>query len=323
LFLSLVVGLFVAKLAYDQINKNKGAVPTEGKLTQVVVIAEPISPGEALTAEKLTMGKVSVDNVPQGSFTSIDQLKGRVAQITLNKSQPVAENFLAPNGTGAGLQFAIPKGMRAISIEVNEFSGVGGMLLPGCHVDLLSTVPAEQGGDMMSRTVVQNVQIIAVGQRMLSQPKNKDDEPQAFRSVTLIATPHEAEAIELAASTGRPRLVLRSGTDKDITQTAGVTSSTLRGQAPKSKVEPKIETVTVPVFSPIEPLVPQYSSVRVIRGTVESEVRFDTGDAYDFKSSFNNRSTAPSTQPTLPTTVTRTDGAVSGSDTAPVHGQDR
>ena len=204
------------------------------------------------------------------------------------------------------------------------------MLLPGCFVDLLSTVPAEQGGEMMSRTVVQNVQIIAVGQRMMSQPKNKGEEPQPFRSVTLIATPVEAEAIELAAATGRPRLVLRSGTDKDITQTAGVTSSTLRGQAPKSKAEPKIQTVTVPVFAPLAtpalpPMpVPQYSSVRVIRGTVESEVRFDTGNTYDLKSSTMYRGT-PATQPShpgSPTNLTGTDtNAVSGSDVSSVNDQ--
>ena len=328
LFLSLVVGVFVAKLAYDQINKNKGPAPTDGKLTQVVMVKESIGAGEELTPDKLVMGRVSVDNVPQGSFTKIEQLQGRVAQVMLDKSQPVAENFLAPTGTGAGLQFAIPNGMRAISIEVNEFSGVGGMLLPGCRVDLLSTVPAEEGGELMSRTVVQNVQIVAVGQRMVSQPKNKDEEPQAFRSVTLIATPTETEAIELAAVTGRPRLVLRGGSDKDITTTAGVTSSNLRGQPAKNRsTEPKVATLTVPVFqlpttAPSQAVapVPQYSTVRVIRGTVESDVRFDTNNWYDLGSTVNtdikpmSRNTAtnpPATQPSSGENVT-------GADTSPV-----
>jgi len=332
LFLSLVVGVFVAKLAYDQINKNRPA-QTEGKLTQVVVVKDAIGAGEELTADKLAMGKVSVDNVPQGSFTSVEQLKGRVAQVSLEKSQAVAENFLAPTGTGAGLQFAIPKGMRAISIEINEFSGVGGMLMPGCRVDLLSTVPAEQGGEMVSRTIVQNVQIAAVGQRMVAQPKEKGDEPQPFRSVTLIVTPAESEAIELAASTGRPRLVLRGGTDKDITQTAGVTSSNLRGQTSKSATEPKLPTVTVPVIAPVQTAAivepaPQYSSVRVIRGTVESEVRFDTNSNwYDLKSLANTDklirrpNATPATQPSNTNDVTGTDtNTVSGSDTAPVTG---
>jgi pilus assembly protein CpaB len=323
LCLSLVVGVIVAKVAYNQIQKSKVGVTSDGKLTQVVVVRDSISAGEELTPDKLQMGKVSVDNVPQGAFTSIDQLKGRVAQVTLNKSQAVAENFLTPNGTGAGLQFAIPSGMRAISIEVNEFSGVGGMLLPGCHVDLLSTVPLEQGGELMSRTVVQNVRIIAVGQRMISQPEKKGDEPVAFRSVTLLATPAEAEAIELASVSGRPRLVLRSGTDKDITTTAGVTASNLRGRQTARKTEQPTKTTPTVVYLPAPMTntpapVPTYSSVRVIRGTVESEVRFDT-DNYDFKSTAR---TTPTTQPANPNNnVTKTDtNTVSGTDTAPASG---
>lgn len=328
LCLSLVVGVIVAKLAYDQIQKNKSGVTSDGKMTQVVVVRDSVAAGEELTPDKLQLGRVSVDNVPQGAFTSIDQLKGRVAQVTLNKSQAVAENFLTPNGTGAGLQFAIPSGMRAITIEVNEFSGVGGMLLPGCHVDLLSTVPAEQGGELMSRTVVQNVQIIAVGQRMVSQPEKKGDEPQTFRSVTLLATPSESEAIELAAVTGRPRLVLRSGTDKDITTTAGVTSSNLRGRQSARKIEQPTSTTPAVVYLPAPTgtptPVPSYSSVRVIRGTVESEVRFDN-DWFDPKATVRSDAktvgTTPTTQPANSNNVTNTDtNTVSGSDTAPAGG---
>ena len=100
LFLSLVVGVFVAKLAYDQINKNRPA-QTEGKLTQVVVVKDAIGAGEELTADKLAMGKVSVDNVPQGSFTSVEQLKGRVAQVSLEKSQAVAEKGFWVRSTAA------------------------------------------------------------------------------------------------------------------------------------------------------------------------------------------------------------------------------
>ncbi|MBC8108422.1 MAG: Flp pilus assembly protein CpaB [Anaerolineae bacterium] len=323
LCLSLVVGVIVAKLAYNQIQKNKTGATSDGKLTQVVVVRDSVAAGEEITPDKLQMGKVSVDNVPDGAFMSIDQLKGRVALVTLNKSQAVAENFLAPSGTGAGLQFAIPTGMRAISIEVNEFSGVGGMLLPGCHVDLLSTVPAEQGGEMMSRTVVQNVQIIAVGQRMVSQAEKKGDEPTAFRSVTLLATPAESEAIELAAATGRPRLVLRAGTDKDITQTAGVTASNLRGHQASRKIDatPVALNSNTPSVEPAP--MPIYSSVQVIRGTVESEVRFDNG-WLDLKSTAQNRNgylRGSTTQPSNSNNVTNTDtNSVSGTDTAPASG---
>jgi hypothetical protein len=157
---------------------------------------------------------------------------------------------------------------------------------------------------------------------MISQPEKKGDEPVAFRSVTLLATPSETEAIELAAVTGRPRLVLRSGTDKDITTTAGVTASNLRGRQAARKVEQPTKSTQTVVYMPAPAAaptpVPTYSSVRVIRGTVESEVRFDN-DWFDPKATAR---TTPTTQPANSTNnVTKTDtNTVSGSDTAPVSG---
>jgi pilus assembly protein CpaB len=207
----------------------------------------------------------------------------RVAQVQLVTGQPVTENLLAPTGTGIGLQAVIPPGKRAISIEINEFSGVGGMLIPGCHVDVLATVQGENGGEMISRTIVQDIQVSAVGQRMINQPpppangnpdEKRNDGPQVVRSVTLLATPAEAEAIELASASGRPRLVLRSGADKQITQSIGVTASNLRGT---STVKPAAPPPVVAVAPPV--IVPKtqtgYWIVKVIRGGQESEVRFE------------------------------------------------
>jgi pilus assembly protein CpaB len=256
LCLALVLGLGAAMFARNMIAKNKGEGAAQGNLTQVVVAKQAIGAGEALTPDNCLMGSVGLDSIPDGSFRSMNELKDRVAQVQMGRGQAITENLLAATGTGTGLQVHVKPGMRAITIEVNEFSGVGGMLLPGCHVDLLATVQGEQGGEMVARTIVQNVEILAVGQRMVQQPDKKGDEPQVFRSVTMLATPTEAEAIELAANSGRPRLVLRSGIDKELAVTPGVTSSNLRGNSVR-KTEPA------------------YSSVKVIRGTVVSEVRFD------------------------------------------------
>jgi hypothetical protein len=113
---------------------------------------------------------------------------------------------------------------------------------------------------------------------MVSQPKKEGDEPAVFRSVTLVVTPAEAEAIELAATSGRPRLVLRNGNDKSISLTPGVTAANLRGAQPKPIVTyvPVPTPVASPVATPIR-IEPTFTTIKVIRGTAESEVRFDSG----------------------------------------------
>ncbi|MGH7177387.1 MAG: Flp pilus assembly protein CpaB [Tepidisphaeraceae bacterium] len=265
LCLAVVLGLVAAKVTRDTLAKNQKQESNTGVLTQVVVAKRTIMPGEELNADNLSLGGVSATAVPESSFRNVAEVQGRVPQIQLGKGQPVVEQVLAAQGSGVGLAAVIPNGMRAITIEVNEFSGVGGMLLPGSHVDVLATVPSESG-EMLARTIVQNVAVTAVGQMMVSQPKKQGDEPVTFRSVTLLATPTEAEAIELAATSGRPRLVLRGGLDKAFANTAGVSVSNLRGRGPRQvKVESNSKTTVMVI-----------PTVKVIRAGVESEVRFDS-----------------------------------------------
>jgi hypothetical protein len=52
--------------------------------------------------------------------------------------------------------------------------------------------------------------------------------PEMYKSVTMLCTPEEAEAIELANAIGRPRLVLRSSRDTQLASTEGVTLGELR-----------------------------------------------------------------------------------------------
>jgi pilus assembly protein CpaB len=302
LCLAIVLGLVAAKFAHDMIARNRATPAVGGKFVQVVVASRAIGAGEALTSENCKLGNVDSENVPQASFHAVTELQSnaRVAQVQLGAGQPVTENLLAPIGTGVGLQAVIPPGMRAITIEVNEFSGVGGMLLPGCHVDVLATVPGDNGGEMIARTIVQDVQISAVGQRMVSQPveeKKGDGQQQAFRSVTLLATPEEAETIELAAASGRPRLVLRSGADKTIARTSGVTAASLRGPAmSKPVVAPPVVAVATPPTVIIPKTENNYWTVKVIRGGQESEVRFQlTGSGTGGTTGVSNSETTPAT----------------------------
>ena len=248
---------------------------------KVVVTKRNIPAGTALQADDLAIANIGGDVAPEGAFHDPSQLEGRVVTSGLAKGQPVMENLLAPLGTGSGLQAVVPKGMRAITLEVNEFSGVAGFLVPGCRVDVVSTI-SESGGDVVSRTIVQNVEVTALGRR---QQANIDEAEQT-KSVTLLVKPREAEAIELAAATGRPRLVLRSSGDKETAKSSGVTVAELRGgrkavdpyaNMPVQVYKPESPTTNPVDRAPVTPVVhqqpaPREHTVTVIRGGVASEV---------------------------------------------------
>ncbi len=121
---------------------------------------------------------------------------------------------------GRGLASAVPPGERAVTLGVNDRSGLSGMLKPNDRVDVLylSTLPAprEGGADRSAaRVLLPNVTVLAVGTRtgLDSAPV----EEAAYGTVTLACAPEEAAALALAQSRGELVLVLRNPEDHAAT----------------------------------------------------------------------------------------------------------
>lgn len=291
LALAIVLGLVAMKVARDVMSQRNGGSAQAAKMTDVVVLKNDLMAGTALKAEDVMIGKMTGEVSSESIFRNLSDVEGRVISVPMFKGQPVVENLLKPKGTGEGLQALVPEGMRAITVEINEFSGLAGFLLPGCRVDVVATISGESSNDnMVSRTIVQNVLVSALGQRHQNDPSA--DKSEQIKSVTLIVQPKEAEAIELAAATGRPRLVLRSSGDTDQKPSDGITVAELRGKAKKANSDPFLPveflkpvappapvSISTPATQPTaqtedwEPTIRR--SVRVIRGGVESDVTME------------------------------------------------
>jgi pilus assembly protein CpaB len=278
LALAIVLGLVAAKVAKDSLGKGNKPV-AQSNLQEIVVAADGLPPGHEITAADLTIGHVDPASVPEQSFTTPAAVLGRTVQIEMTKGQAIVEPLLADSGAGSGLQALVPAGLRAITIEVNEFSGLANMVAPGCRVDVVATIQPSGGEEMISRTIVQDVKVTAVGNRVTRNIDPKDDaqaqqQQQAFRSVTLLCTPEEAETIQLANTTGRPWLVLRGGKDDDKVETPGITLASLRGKAgaPAHK-DPFIPVATFqPTTQPSNEVAMNTRQVEVIRGGAASMV---------------------------------------------------
>jgi len=215
------LALVAAKLTHDVIAGKKGGnKDTGGNFVQIVVARGDLAPGAVLTKENLTLAPLPGTVAPAHTYTSTDDLVNRVAAQPLVQGQPINEKLLAPQGSGAGLQALVPAGMRAVTIEVNEFTGLAGLVAPNMNVDVITTFRDDVTHDTITRTVVQNLKVIAVGPRMNPTPDEADKQP--YKSVTLLASPKDAERVELATYTGRQRLVLRSGRDLVASNSKGV-----------------------------------------------------------------------------------------------------
>lgn len=275
--LGLVAAMFATKLTRPQ---PTGVARVDGTV-QVVTAARHIAPGQPITAADLTMKSIAVDDAPEQTFVQVEQVAGRVAIGQIIKGQPIFAGLLAPEGAEGGLQALVPEGMRAITIEVDEFSGLAGLIRPGSIVDVMSTLRDRGAEDeTLTRTIVQSVKVTAVGQRVSTVEETNDDEKKTLaRSVTLLVTPEQAERIELAAVTSRPRLVLRSPGDVDDITSRGVTLADLRGRPGNSLQDPfATRPVDMPTTNPVRtqqignPFRTEQREITIIRGGVESRV---------------------------------------------------
>ena len=275
LVLAIVLGMVAAKAARDVMLKNKNTANNNAKYAKVVVTKGDVQPGAALAPGDLAMAQVDAAHAPATAFDSIDKVVGRVSETLMVKGQPIVEAMLAPIGSGSGLQALVPPGMRAVTVEVNEFSGLAGMISPGCRVDVIATINDNQGksDSRIAKTIVQNVKVTAVGQR--TSGGGADSPAEMFKSITILASLEDAEAIELASAMGRPRLVLRGGRDNEVNATAGVSLNDLKGTGTRPDTGTSAIAVAQPTTNPVAVVVapqpPPPTTARVIQPIVQAE----------------------------------------------------
>jgi pilus assembly protein CpaB len=234
LLVAIVMGLAALWIGRNIIlGKQVITTKADGDFVAVVVANKDLDPGHLITAEDISTMKWPADAVTKTVFTDNKAVVGRAVLTPIVKGQTMFEGLLAAAGSEGGLTALVPDGMRAVAIEITESSGVGWMLVPGCRVDVIAALRQGENNSEMARTIVENVKVTAVGQRLA---KDRSDgsrsSGEVMKTVTLIVTPKDAESIELANNTGKLRLVLRGANDTKPTDSPGVRMAELTGGPP-------------------------------------------------------------------------------------------
>lgn len=244
ILLALVLGVatfFVGRRVLD----SRDAAPAPVKGTMVLAAARPLPAGHRLTAQDLEPAETPVQNITATMFRDGKDVEDRVLAAPVEEGQILRQSLLAPEGTASALQARVPAGMRAVTVGVNEFSGLAGLITPGVRVDLIATLVDTVTNETFARTIVENVLVSAIGQNM-DAGKNEDlpNGARSQKTVTLLVTPTQAEAIDLAFTKSRPRLVLRSGGDDAPVEEAGVTLAELAGRTSRNRLAEEAQEKT-------------------------------------------------------------------------------
>jgi pilus assembly protein CpaB len=182
----------------------------------VVISAVDISRGQTIAAEDITVRQWPTKVLPQGTLTSAEEAVDRVALSSILPGEPLFEKRLASKESGRGLEALIPEGMRAYTIQAKTVAAsVAGFVLPGNRVDVLLHLRGQandESGGGSTQTLLQAVEVLAVGQALDAPAENRVPDVQ---SVTLLVTPDQVNELDLGQAAGTLSLSLRNPTDTE------------------------------------------------------------------------------------------------------------
>ena len=200
------------------INTLKSARAAQQPTAKVKIWAarEDIPRGAELKEEMLTEVAYAADALPKGAFKKKEDLIGRVPRLVAPEGLPILETMLSSPGTKSGI--SVKPGYRAVAVKIDAGSGVDFHLEPGSFVDVVGSFKVNRNGksETIARTIVENVEVAAVGQRVSptsghegDKKEKEKDRSQTVRAVTLFVQPEDVPKLLLTEQQGRIKLSMR------------------------------------------------------------------------------------------------------------------
>lgn len=212
----------------------------EGPATRrIVVAARPLKRGQAVEADWVKLVEWPEEAVPEGSFASIEGVLGQLARSEIFADDVLTEAKFLDTKAPSALSGLIPNGRRAISVHVNEVTGIAGFVAPGSHIDLLLTIAAIDDTPPRTLTIVQDVEVLAIAQSI----DNTSGQARVVPTVTLNVTPRQAETIALAINEGNLHMVMRNDRDSQRSWTGGANLAQVMGTGTSTRPGSVVELI--------------------------------------------------------------------------------
>ena len=234
--LLILLGVFLAVIAMMAVvviggggttgGAKASPTPTPEPQVQVVIAKVDMALGDRITADMVdvqTMTLSERDELGVDTFSNPTQVVGKVVGGQIIKGTPLsASAFLSPGSItkGQDLASAIAPGRVAVAMEVDQVNGVGTLIVPGDHVDVILSVWVDEleiqymdedsgwevkvGGNpaVTTKMVIQNRKVLVT---LLPQAE-ATEEPAPAAAGT--ATPEPKPSAETVANTGQHMIVI-------------------------------------------------------------------------------------------------------------------
>ena len=245
--LVLLVGVFLAIVAFLAVLLLRPGTPTEQqvKTTQATVLAtQPIPLGARITAEQVTVEEKPLEGRDTDAFGDVSQVIGQKVRQPVAAGQAITQRTLSGGTAGQILDIEVPAGRRAMTVQVDQVTGVGTVIKTGDYVDMVIGIRADKFPVVTANAADDSITVVAgingtsvklllqgmqvLGTLLPPPPATAAQEGQQpgqgqgqagtaltgqQEIVALSVDAQQAEVIKFAQMDGEITLVLRSGDD--------------------------------------------------------------------------------------------------------------
>ena len=242
--LVLLIGVFLAIVAFVLVIVTLGSTPGGGDRNQpvttgpVVVATTDIALSTKVRQDQVTIKTVDLTAIEAGAFTDVSQVIGKVVRQSVSSGAQLTTTTFGNEGLVGTVE--VPKGKRAISVQVDQVSGVGTVIQKGDYVDMVvgfaadkfpvvTKNPSDNSFQVVAGLNGTSVKMLLQGMQVLGTllpPTSADTSGQPAPSggtgttlngqqeiVILAVTAQQSEVIKFAQLDGSISLVLRSADD--------------------------------------------------------------------------------------------------------------
>ena len=230
IFVAIALAAAAVYFIYQYVNGIEDQVREDVELVEVFVATDTIPAGTqaqaAVSAGLVERDEIPRQNRPAGAITALEEIQGLVAADQVLPGEIIlAGRFADPASTA--VEFEVPEGLQAISLEVGIPPGVAGYVRPGDRISVLAHIavpepqepvigpdgnlvepegPEDGAEETRAEFLVQDLEVLAIGRRVLvtNDEGREQDQVQQTESVlaTLAVTDQQAEQLVFALNEG-------------------------------------------------------------------------------------------------------------------------
>lgn len=197
-------------------------------MVNVVVAGSNLPAGAVASNQTMAIRKIPKGFLPAGYVTpeAADQYWGRKVVVPMQGGTPLSSAFLETHVFTPFSQ-TIEKGLRAITIPVDEVNSISGLLRAGDHLDLYLTatdpfLPVQGQSSQVVLPLLQDLQVQATGQLTKEETENRNKlmatnsnvTHNRYATITVAVSQENAQKLIMAEQVGKITAVLRNTQDK-------------------------------------------------------------------------------------------------------------